>query len=47
MLIHSVLFWLKENLSEEERSDFFDGVAKLGEIMSVEHSFIGIIKEKQ
>ena len=41
MLIHSVLFWLKENLSEEDRSAFFDGVAKLGKIESVEHSFIG------
>ena len=41
MLIHSVLFWLKENLSEEERSEFFDGVAKLGKIESVEHTFIG------
>ena len=26
MLIHSVLFWLKENLTEEDRSEFFDGV---------------------
>ena len=41
MLIHSVLFWLKENLTEEDRSEFFDGVEKLGEIESVEHSFIG------
>ncbi len=41
MLIHTVLFWLKENLSEDDRSAFFNGVAKLGDINAVEHSFIG------
>mgnify|MGYP006094162621 FL=1 len=41
MLIHSVLFWLKDHLSEEDRSNFFKGVEKLGTIKSVKHNFIG------
>ena len=41
MLIHTVIFWLKENLDEDDRSQFFQGVEKLGNIQSVEHNFIG------
>ena len=41
MLIHTVIFWLKENLDEDDRSQFFQGVEKLGDIQSVEHNFIG------
>ena len=41
MLIHTVIFWLKKNLNAEDRSQFFQGVEKLGEIQSVEHNFIG------
>ena len=41
MLIHTVIFWLKEGLNEDNRKQFFDGVEKLGLIKSVEHSFIG------
>ena len=41
MLIHSVLFWLNDNLTDGDRSKFFSGVEKLGTIKSVEHSFIG------
>lgn len=41
MLIHTVIFWLKSNLNDEDRSKFFQGVEKLGKIKSVEHNFIG------
>lgn len=41
MLVHTVIFWLKEGLKEEDRNKFFKGVEKLGLIKSVEHSFIG------
>ena len=41
MLIHTVIFWLKEGLNEDDRKAFFDGVEKLGLIKSVEHTFIG------
>ena len=41
MLIHTVIFWLKKGLNEDDRKAFFDGVEKLGLIKSVEHSFIG------
>ena len=30
MLIHTVIFWLKEGLNEDDRKQFFDGVEKLG-----------------
>ena len=41
MLIHTVIFWLKEGLDDEDRSKFFKGVDSLGTIQSVEHTFIG------
>jgi len=41
MLIHTVIFWLKKSLNTEDRSQFFQGVEKLGEIQCVEHNFIG------
>jgi hypothetical protein len=41
MLIHTVIFWLKKNLSSEDRSQFFQGVEKLRDIQSVKHNFIG------
>ena len=40
MLIHTVIFWLKEGLNDEERNKFFKGVETLGLIKSVEHTFI-------
>lgn len=41
MLIHTVIFWLKDNLNDGDRSKFFNGVERLGTIKSVEHNFIG------
>tara|TARA_B100000989_G_C19342874_1_gene385709 strand:+ start:106 stop:408 length:303 start_codon:yes stop_codon:yes gene_type:complete len=41
MLIHSVYFWLKPTLSENEKSFFFREVEILSEIKSVTHSYAG------
>ena len=41
MLVHTVIFWLKEDLDEKDRKTFFKGVENLGLIKSVEHTFIG------
>tara|TARA_X000000950_G_scaffold263066_1_gene334939 strand:- start:86 stop:385 length:300 start_codon:yes stop_codon:yes gene_type:complete len=41
MLVHTVIFWLKNNLSNEERSTFFKEVATLGTIPSVEDFHLG------
>ena len=30
MLIHTVIFWLKEGLNDEDRAKFFNGVRSLG-----------------
>ena len=41
MLIHSVYFWLKADLSESETQQFWDGVNTLLTIESVENGFVG------
>jgi hypothetical protein len=41
MLIHTVFFWLKDDLDDADRSLFFRGVEQLGAITSVEDNFIG------
>jgi hypothetical protein len=41
MLIHSVYFWLKPELTEAQRADFRRGVESLGGIKSVEHVYVG------
>ncbi len=41
MLIHTVIFWLKKDLTQEDRDLFFDGVKTLEAIASVEQSFMG------
>lgn len=41
MLIHTVIFWLKKDLTHEDRDLFFDGAKTLGAIASVEQSFMG------
>ena len=41
MLIHTVIFWLKKDLTQEDRDLFFDGAKTLGAIASVEQSFMG------
>ena len=41
MLTHTVIFWLKENLTEEDKGLFFDGVRTLLTIESVETGYLG------
>ena len=41
MLVHTVIFWLKNDLSDEERSTFFKEVDTLGTIPSVEYFHLG------
>ena len=41
MLVHNVYFWLKENLSDEDRGKFWEGVKTLSTIESTTHVFIG------
>ena len=37
MLIHTVLFWLKPNLNQEEKSSFQENLVKLRNITSIKH----------
>ncbi len=41
MLVHSVYFWLKEGLSEEDKKNFYAGVESLKDISCVEACFVG------
>ena len=41
MLTHTVIFWLKEGLTQEDRKLFFEEVKTLTTIDSVERSFLG------
>ena len=41
MLVHAVYFWLKPELSAEQRADFRRGVETLGGIKGVESVYIG------
>ena len=41
MLVHTVFFWLKADLSEEEKQEFNDGVESLISIESAEQVVIG------
>jgi len=41
MLVHAVYFWLKPELSAEQRADFRRGVESLGEIKGVEKVYVG------
>ena len=41
MLVHSVYFWLKPDLSEEDKEQFRAGVHSLAEIESTEQVLIG------
>lgn len=40
-LIHSVFFWLKEDLSEADHAAFMDGVNSLKKVASVKSCYIG------
>ena len=41
MLVHVVLFWLKDNLSDTQRSEFKAGLDSLTEIESAEAVYVG------
>lgn len=41
MLVHTVYFWLKPDLTAAQRAEFVRLVHKLGEIKSVEKSYVG------
>lgn len=41
MLVHAVYFWLKPDLSEQQKQAFSIEVDKLRSIPSVRHAFIG------
>jgi hypothetical protein len=41
MLVHTVIFWLKKDLSEDQQVVFTNEVKTLGEISSVESFHIG------
>lgn len=41
MLVHSVYFWLKPELSDAQRADFRRGVESLAGIKSVEKIYVG------
>ena len=41
MLVHTVIFWLKKNLSEDQRNIFIKEVKTLGEISSVHDFHLG------
>ena len=41
MLVHTVYFWLKPELTEAQRADFRRGVASLGTIKAVQAVYVG------
>ena len=41
MLVHTVYFWLKPELTAQQRADFRKGVESLGGIKAVEKLYVG------
>jgi hypothetical protein len=41
MLVHTVYFWLKPELTAQQQDDFVRGVSKLGEIKAVDTIYVG------
>lgn len=41
MLVHTVYFWLRDNLTDEERATFETGVRSLTTIGSIEAGYVG------
>ncbi len=41
MLIHSVYFWLKDEICEAKRQAFYEGLLGLSKIPTVEQLFVG------
>ena len=42
MFVHSVYFWLRDDLSPTAKTTFIEGIRSLGRIETVEQSFIGV-----
>ena len=42
MFIHSVFFWLRDDLSADERAHFVRGAESLTRISSVRHGWLGV-----
>ena len=42
MFVHSVYFWLREDLGPEEKQTFLDGARALTRIETVRHRFLGV-----
>ncbi|MDP3072153.1 MAG: Dabb family protein [Opitutaceae bacterium] len=42
MLVHTVYFWLKPELTAAQRADFRTGVESLGKIKAVEKLYVGV-----
>jgi hypothetical protein len=42
MLVHSVFFWLKPELTAQQRADFRAGVESLGGIKAVSAVYVGV-----
>lgn len=42
MLIHSVYFWLKDELGDEKKKSFLEGLLKLKEIPTIVDLYVGI-----
>lgn len=41
MLVHTVYFWLKPELTAQQQADFIRGVSKLGAIKAVDQIYVG------
>lgn len=41
MLVHTVIFWLKPEITEAQRADFRRGLESLVNVKSAEHVFVG------
>ncbi len=41
MLVHTVYFWLKPELTAQQQADFVRAVSKLGDIKAVEKIYVG------
>ncbi len=42
MFVHTVYFWLKADITAEEKSAFVKGVTSLTTISSVKHGWVGV-----
>ena len=47
MIVHSVYFWLRDGLSEEEKGRFYKGLLELKNIPSVVDLYVGIPAKTQ